>query len=89
MRKIISFDKAGNNPPEKISEYVQLEDGKLIKEGDPVTYVPMHARGNPCHRDCEKGIVSSIRDGGVWVRYEKQHPSQPGQKTPIENLRYR
>lgn len=54
--------------------------------GDKVLYIPNHAE-NSDHPDCERGVITSLRsDGGVWVRYERQHITQPGQKTPVHNL---
>lgn len=62
--------------------------GKTFMLNDKVLYIPNHAFGDSSHPDCERGVVTSMRsDGGIWVRYERQHITQPGQKTPIENLR--
>lgn len=67
--------------------------GKTWSVGDKVVYVPNHAfslcPGDPLsHPDCERGVITSLRTGGhIWVRYEHQHITQPGQKTPAGNLR--
>jgi hypothetical protein len=44
-----------------------------FKVGDPVTYIPHHAKGDASHPDCEAGHVSSIRPGvedRIWVRFK-------------------
>ena len=55
--------------------------------GDHVTYVPNHANGDINHRDCERGIVSTVEGSGetqkVWVRYGI---NSTGQLTPLKNL---
>ena len=62
--------------------------GKVFYLNDKVLYIPNHAHGDSSHKDCERGVVTSLRsDYGIWIRYENQHITQPGQKTPIENLR--
>jgi len=40
-----------------------------FKPGDWVVYVPGHANGGLLHPDCERGTVTSIRAGNVFVRY--------------------
>lgn len=40
-----------------------------FNKGDAVLYVPRHAHGNANHRDCERGIVSSVNDQFVFVKY--------------------
>lgn len=35
----------------------------------PVRYVPLYANGDPTHKDCEDGVVSSCNDKFVFVRY--------------------
>jgi len=39
--------------------------------GDPVTYVPDHAKGNAMHPDCERGHVTSVNTETqtVFVRF--------------------
>ena len=37
--------------------------------GDPVAYIPMHAHGEIEHPDVEVGIVSSVTDKMVFVKY--------------------
>jgi len=43
-----------------------------FKQGDPVVYVPHHAHGDLHHKDCEPGIVSSVNDSYVFVKYFPQ-----------------
>ena len=38
---------------------------------DPVTFVPGHAKGNAGHKDCEQGVIISIRETSVGVLYCK------------------
>ena len=40
-----------------------------IKKGDKVKYIPHHAKGDPCHKDCEYGVVSSVSENTVFVKY--------------------
>lgn len=40
-----------------------------LKEGDKVRYVPSHAHANVEHKDCEDGVVTTIRDKSIWVRF--------------------
>ena len=40
-----------------------------FKSGENVRYIPNHADNNPNHKDCENGIVSSINDRFVFVKY--------------------
>jgi hypothetical protein len=42
-----------------------------FKEGDNVMYIPYHANGEMCHPDCEEGIVSSVTELTVYVKYYK------------------
>ena len=61
-------------------------EGREAKESDigsPVTYIPNHA-GNLSHPDCERGHISSMRDGGIWVRFR----SATGAKCDPSNLRW-
>jgi hypothetical protein len=41
-----------------------------FKQGDRVRYVPYHAHGNVRHHDCENGIVTSVSDSVVFVRFK-------------------
>lgn len=41
-----------------------------FKKGDKVTYIPSHAKGNRHHIDCENGVVSSINNKWVFVKYD-------------------
>ena len=38
--------------------------------GQHVRYVPYHAHGDTSHPDCENGVVSSISDKYVFVRFK-------------------
>lgn len=38
-------------------------------EKDPVIYIPNHAQGNINHEDCESGIVSSMNEKYVFVKF--------------------
>ena len=40
-----------------------------FKEGDLVLYIPLHAKGDHMHVDCERGMVSSTNESWVFVRY--------------------
>jgi len=63
---------------------VMIEGKEVTGEdiGSPVTYIPNHADGDASHPDCERGHISSFRDGNIWVRYK----SATGALTPTENL---
>lgn len=63
---------------------VFIEGKEVIGEdiGSPVTYIPRHAEGDASHPDCERGVISSFREGRIWVRYH----SATGALTPAENL---
>jgi hypothetical protein len=41
-----------------------------FRHGMHVLYVPNHAGGDIKHPDCQRGIVSSIRDHYVFVKYD-------------------
>ncbi len=41
-----------------------------FKKGDSVLYIPTHAHGNKSHPDCERGVVSSINDRFIFVKYD-------------------
>ena len=38
--------------------------------GDLVRYIPNHADGNVKHPDCQNGVVSSVNDNWVFVKYD-------------------
>lgn len=38
-------------------------------QGDEIIYLPGHADGNIDHPDCERGFVTSIRNGTVFCRF--------------------
>ncbi len=37
--------------------------------GDRVKYIPLHAHGDASHKDCETGVVTSVRPGVVFVLF--------------------
>lgn len=41
-----------------------------FKHGDLVTYIPNHACGNKNHKDCKKGVISSVNKRFVFVKYD-------------------
>lgn len=41
-----------------------------FKKGDLVRYIPFHANGDPKHKNCENGVVSSTNDEWVFVKYD-------------------
>lgn len=60
---------------------------KEFNVGDQVLYVPNHAKGNHGHPDCEHGLVSSMNDRFVFVRYVRSGMLQStGEATLRENL---
>lgn len=40
------------------------------KKGDRVVYVPCHADGHRSHPDCEHGVVSSVNENWVFVKFD-------------------
>lgn len=46
-----------------------MTEAALFKSGDPVRYIPHYARGDPNHPCCENGIVASVNEEFVFVRY--------------------
>ena len=42
---------------------------KSFKEGDKVRYIPPQANKNMLHSSCEDGIVSSVNDTFVFVKF--------------------
>lgn len=41
-----------------------------FKHGDLVTYIPTHTCRNEKHGDCQNGVVSSINEKFVFVKYD-------------------
>lgn len=41
-----------------------------FKHGMRVLYVPSHIRGKTTNADCKRGIVSSVNDEFVFVKYD-------------------
>jgi len=41
----------------------------MFKKGDLVRYIPSYAKDSS-HTDCENGVVSSINDTFVFVKYD-------------------
>lgn len=54
-----------------------------FKPGDRVRYVPYHAHNDQSHKDCEDGLVTSVNDHYVFVRFslftEHGQPCKPDQ----------
>jgi len=50
---------------------MKIENKELSEsdKGSKVTYVPMHARGDIGHSDCEGGTISSWNNFYVFVNY--------------------
>jgi len=40
------------------------------KKGQRVMYIPEHARSDPQHSDCECGVISSVGNMFVYVKYD-------------------
>ena len=40
-----------------------------FKKGDKVKYIPTHAENDPGHKDCKCGVVSSVNEKFVFVKY--------------------
>ena len=40
-----------------------------FQPGRLVLYVPYHAHGDMDHVDCEKGVITSVREETVFVRF--------------------
>ncbi len=56
--------------PERFRQWAtQHRLAAAFTTGERVTYVPNHANGDYLHADCERGIVSSVRYGTVFVTY--------------------
>lgn len=43
-----------------------------FRKGDRVTYTPTHTSGNKNHPDCRHGVVSSMHDGYIFVKYDNK-----------------
>lgn len=41
-----------------------------FKKGMFVRYVPTHADGDVNHKDCQNGVVSSVNERFVFVKYD-------------------
>ena len=41
-----------------------------FRHGMRVLYVPYHARGYEKHPDCQRGVVSSVGEKYVFVKYD-------------------
>ena len=41
----------------------------MFKKGDLVRYIPTHAKDSS-HKDCENGVVSSVTDNYIFVKYD-------------------
>lgn len=47
-----------------------MANASEFAKGQRVLYVPAHANGDPNHKDCEKGVVSSTNEQWVFVKYD-------------------
>ena len=43
---------------------------KDFKHGMRVRYIPTYANGDNNHKDCENGVVSSVTNCNVFVKYD-------------------
>ena len=51
---------------------MKMEDGvkHRFRRGDRVIYVPLHVHQDFRHPDCEHGVVSSVNDSYVFVKFD-------------------
>jgi hypothetical protein len=56
----------------KMIQQIEREARREVeyKKGDPVLYMPEHARAMYLDEDCKKGIVSSVNKKWVFVKYD-------------------
>lgn len=52
-----------------------------LKTGQVVYYIPNHLK--PSFKNSERGVVSTIKENQVWVRYTY---GETGALTPLDNL---
>lgn len=43
---------------------------ETFRKGMRVRYIPRHAHGDPNHKDCQDGVVSSTNPHWVFVKYD-------------------
>ena len=43
---------------------------KNFRKGQRVIYIPTHAKDDPYHKDCQKGVVKSTNEKYVFVLYD-------------------
>ena len=43
-----------------------------MKINDMVRYIPYHANGDRKHADCENCTISSVKESGAFVKFDKQ-----------------
>ena len=55
-----------------MTDFTDIRD--FIK-GDLVKYIPVHARGNERHPDCQFGLVKSVNNIGVFVVFSGCTPN--------------
>ena len=41
-----------------------------FRKGERVRFIPYHARGEKLHSDCKNGVVTSVNDNYVFVKYD-------------------
>ena len=47
-----------------------------FKVDEPVTYIPLHAHGNRQHKDSERGVITSMNDTFIFVRFGNEIQSK-------------
>jgi len=61
-----------------------------LQRGTQIIYVPMHAKGDVTHKDCEMGFVDYVRGGLVFCRYWNKDGSLRttlnAEQTPLEHI---
>lgn len=55
-----------------------------FKVGDRVKYTMKYSEN---HTHIEFGMVTSVKNERVWVRYDIQHPTASGKLTPVDKLK--
>ena len=62
-----------------------MKRGKFRK-GKRVVYVPTHAHQNFNHPDCERGVVSSVNDKFVFVKFDIEAYNNHGTKFDVKMM---
>ena len=45
-----------------------------FRRGDHVKYIPLHANGDARHKDCQTGVVTSVNEDFVFVKFYLEAP---------------